>query len=160
MPPRLKLILAVSADGFLALGPTDDMKWTGPIDKGIFKLMTLVEQSDLEPVILFGRRTFEQMPKLAGRQIDFISRSGEGTFASRTLRIMANIHPTAWLGGGADVALSALQEGLVGQAFIFHSSEAILGGGIPFGPIRALLPQAPLTRVKFPGGPTVEVFRL
>lgn len=38
----LKLIMAVSADGFVSNGPDDHMDWTGPDDKKAFRLLTSV----------------------------------------------------------------------------------------------------------------------
>lgn len=131
MATKLRLIMAVSSDGFVAKGPKDDMRWTGRMDKRVFQLLTSVE-----PTLLLGRTTFEAMPNLPGREVICLSTSG------LTLEEAAADYPGAWLGGGPTVALKALELGLVGQAFI-HWVDAEIGEGIPFEPIRQLLPKTP-----------------
>jgi dihydrofolate reductase len=117
---RLKLIMAVSADGLLARGPEDDMSWTGGDDKAAFRLMTMSGG-----VLGVGSRTYDRLPRLPGRTVVRIS-SQE---ASVTLGKFAYAHPDAWLLGGPTVALSALQSGLVGEAHLCRSPVA-LGSGI------------------------------
>ena len=60
----LRLIMAVSADGYLASGLNDDMSWTGQLDKTIFKLLTSVGG-----VVGAGHNTFWQLPHLSGRRL-------------------------------------------------------------------------------------------
>lgn len=148
--PGLKLILAVSDDGFLASGPRDDMRWTGFTDKQIFRLLTYSH-----PVMLVGRATAAVMPKLPHRQLVPLSRSpADGML----LADAARIHPNAWLIGGPTVALEALEAGLVDLTYLCRSS-AMLGGGIPFKPLRDLLPKSPFATVVMDLTSTVEVFR-
>ena len=64
----LKLVMAVSKDGFVSLGTNDDMLWTGPDDKRAFRLLTSVGG-----VLGAGRRTFEQLPRLKGRRVICLS---------------------------------------------------------------------------------------
>lgn len=115
----MRLLLAVSADGYLALGPEDDMKWTGPIDKAVFRLLTLSDGND---TLYAGSRTFD--PVTAAAHSDRHS----------------------WLIGGAEVALEALRQGLIDRAFICIS-PAVLGSGIPFQPLARYLP-APAHTIK------------
>lgn len=56
----MNLLLAVSKDGFLCKGPDDDMKWTGPLDKFAFKLLTMSSDQPL----LAGSTTYNMMTKL------------------------------------------------------------------------------------------------
>lgn len=138
----LKLILAVSADGFLATGPDDDMRWTGKTDKRVFRLLTSVGA-----VCGAGRTTWEQMPKLPGRRLVPLSRTAEksairlspassGMPADDSIQIeecmtlgrFAHLHPEGWLIGGPTVAMEALGIGLVDQAFLCRSTSYIHGG--------------------------------
>ncbi len=115
----LKLIMAVSADGFVARGPTDDMTWTGSTDKRVFRLLTSVGG-----VLGAGRRTFEQLPRLEGRTVVLLSRNG------MALNDFCRLYPDAWLIGGQEVALEALQLNLVDQAFLCNSREVFLCSGV------------------------------
>ncbi len=127
----MRLLLAVSADGFLAKGPDDDMRWTGPVDKAIFRLLTLSNGND---VLLAGSRTFDQMPKLPGRQMERLSRDG------MTLEMAAGRWPDAWLIGGPTVAVEALKLGLVSRAFMCISPVE-LGDGIDAQELSRYLPH-------------------
>lgn len=130
---KLKLLMAVSSDGFVARSADDDMRWTGPADKFLFKLLTT---SSGNGVLLAGRTTAEQMPALPYRQLVALSRNGCGAL---TLEQASHFYGEAWLIGGPTVALAALQAGLVNRAYISRV-PAVLGGGLPFGPIQELLP--------------------
>jgi dihydrofolate reductase len=118
----LKLVMAVSADGFVARGPTDDMTWTGSTDKRVFRLLTSVGG-----VLGAGRRTFEQLPKLEGRAVHMLTRDQS---AGLTLEEFTSRYPDAWLIGGQGVALEALRSRLLDQAFLCRSREAFLRFGI------------------------------
>jgi dihydrofolate reductase len=138
----LKLLLAVSADGFLAKGPNDDMKWTGPADKAVFRLLTLTGG-----VLLAGRQTAQQLPPLPGRKVVALSRQHH---LGLTLREAYWSTPQAWLIGGPSVAAEALRENMVERAFLCRT-DAILGEGIPIGPLAALLPEVCTYRQKVAG---------
>lgn len=127
----MKLILAVSYDGFLATGPDDDMKWTGHTDKLIFKMLTLSGGP-----LLVGSRTAAAMPKrLPGRQLMTLSTNAQKGI---TLAEAAWAHRDAWLIGGGVVALEALKAGYVERAYICNSKTALVEG-IPAAPVIALL---------------------
>lgn len=61
----MKAILAVSEDGYVARGPSDDMKWTGSLDKGFFKMYTMQKDA----ILLAGTTTYKSLPTLEGRTI-------------------------------------------------------------------------------------------
>ena len=134
----MRLLLASSANGYLARGPEDDMKWTGPIDKAIFRLLTLSNAND---TLLAGSRTFDQMPKLPGRKMERLS--GDGL----TLDLASRLYPDAWLIGGPTVALQALKLGLVRRAFICVSPVE-LEEGMHATEIERLLPNEPAYTIK------------
>lgn len=115
----LKLIMAVSADGFVARGPYDDMSWTGSTDKRVFRLLTAVEG-----ILGAGRRTFEQLPLLEGRTVVPLSRSG------LTLDEFSTRYSNAWLIGGQEIALEALHCGKLDQVFLCRSRDVFLMHGI------------------------------
>jgi dihydrofolate reductase len=120
----MRLILAVSADGFLATGPDDDMSWTGPDDKAAFRLLTSVGG-----VYGAGSTTFDQMPALPGRRGYRITRNPGSARAplesSMTLGRFAHAFPDAWLLGGPTVALEALRTGMVDQVYLCRTDRAL-----------------------------------
>lgn len=145
----LKLIMAISKDGFVSLGPDDDMLWTGPDDKRAFRLLTSVGG-----VLGAGRRTFENLPRLKGRRVICLStrRGFIENVAARearqlpfldgpipddaayeemlTLGQFAYRYPDAWLIGGQTVALEALSLGLVDQVFLCHAPIELHRSGL------------------------------
>jgi dihydrofolate reductase len=143
-----KLLLAVSADGFLARGPDDDMRWTGRDDKAVFRLLTLTGKGP----VLVGRKTAELLPALPGRTVHAISRGPKGI----TLQEASWAHRDAWLLGGPSVAREALEANLVELAVICQS-PAVLGDGIPFKPLKDLLPGV-CTYRQLIGGIYVDIY--
>lgn len=124
----MKLIMAVSADGYVAKGPTDDMSWTGRADKHAFRLLTSVGG-----VCAAGSRTFDQMPKLPGRELIRLTRHAPPNFddsSSMTLGRFAYLHPSGWLLGGPTVAQEAFELGMVDEAFFSVAEGVKLDGGI------------------------------
>lgn len=122
----LNLIMAVSADGFMAKGVQDDMSWTGPTDKKLFRLLTY-----LGPVKTLGAgsTTTAQMPFLRNRPIVSLSRA-PGKAQELTLEQFAATYPGAWLLGGPTVARKAFNKGLLHRVVLCRSKVA-LGDGIP-----------------------------
>jgi dihydrofolate reductase len=132
---KLNLLMAVSADGFVARGPSDDMRWTGAEDKALFKALTLSSPHPL----LVGRRTHAQMPALADRELVPLS---SDPALGITLDRAAELYPGAWLIGGPEVARAALQAGLVG--LVYESRvKAKLKEGLPWRPIEKFLQVHP-----------------
>jgi dihydrofolate reductase len=114
----LKVIMAVSADGYVSRGPADDMRWTGKKDKAIFKLLTMTGGE-----LGVGRRTAAHMPpSLPGRTLHVLSHSGavlDGVRAPpmRLGEFVAK-YPGAWLIGGQTIVLEALELGLVDEVHL------------------------------------------
>lgn len=150
----MKLLLAASRDGYLARGPDDDMRWTGPSDKAAFRLLSL---SDGQP-LLAGSRTFDQMPKLPGRELLRLSRepASFGKHPRLDLHVAAGCFPEAWLIGGPTVAEQALDRGLISRAFICVA-DVDLWSGMPLEPVSRYLPRKACHTVKLPGC-TVKVY--
>ncbi len=123
----MRLLLAMSADGYLCSGPDDDMGWTGPTDKKLFRMLTSVGE-----VCAVGMTTYRFMPALDGRLLIPLSRGGY------TLKRLQEEHPDAWLLGGPTVAKAALDAGLVTEAHI-NEINHYLGDGVP---MRMLQDQA------------------
>lgn len=141
----MRLLLASSADGYLARGPEDDMKWTGPVDKAVFRLLTLSSTD----VLLAGSRTFDQMPKLPGRTMLRLSREAKpfGKHPRFDLDVAATCFEDPWLIGGPTVAVEALKRGLVRRAFICVSPVSI-GEGIHAAELEGYLPADPAYTIK------------
>lgn len=137
----LKLIMAVSADGYLARGPSDDMAWTGGADKAVFRLLTSVGAD-----CAAGRRTWEQMPDLPHRRLvpltrqegRLVHKASDATGArpelSMCLGSFAHAHPNGWLLGGPSVAYEALDVGLVDQVYLCRSPAVLHGEQPAFRP--------------------------
>ena len=111
--------MACSADGFLARGPDDDMTWTGPADKRVFRVLTGVGG-----MCAVGTRTWELMPSLEGRQVIPISQNGY------TLARLWDEHPDTWLLGGPTVARAALRLGLVSEFHLCRIMDQYLRRGV------------------------------
>ncbi len=140
----MKLILAVSQDGFLARGPDDNMTWTGPLDKFAFKLLTL---SDGLPLYA-GSATFDSLPPLKGRKVYRLSQ--DGSPESMSLEQAWTNNENAWLIGGPAIAEKALHAGYVDRVFLCVVPED-LGSGIEVAPLRRFMPQEPIMSVKYDG---------
>lgn len=135
----MRLLLAVSSDGFLARGAEDDMRWTGAFDKAVFRLLTLAESEDDVPVLV-GTTTFHQLPRLPGRRVIQVSTRPTST-DSVTLAEAAELWPRAWIVGGPATATAALKLELISRAFI-SVSPSVLGEGISMESIAKLLPAS------------------
>jgi dihydrofolate reductase len=97
----MKLIMAVSADGYVARSDHDDMRWLGADDKALFRVLTSVGGE-----CFVGARSYALMPQhLVGRTVRPLSRGSGGTPLEH-LRYEA--FSGSWLLGGQEVALKAL----------------------------------------------------
>ncbi|ADK73416.1 dihydrofolate reductase [Roseobacter phage RDJL Phi 1] len=109
----MRLILGVSADGFLAREKNDRMDWLGPTDKAVFRILTGVGG-----VCGVGARSAACMPpNLHGRDMVILSRNG------RRLEDFAYSHPDGWLLGGPTLAMAALEQDLLSEVHICRSSR-------------------------------------
>lgn len=117
----MKLIMAVSKDGYVARTENDTMAWTGKTDKQVFRLLTCVGGT-----IACGSKTWEMMPrKLAGRHMIRLSTkpyNADCPFV-QDLKWYNQAQPNGWLIGGLHVATEALMMDLVDQAFICRSDR-------------------------------------
>ncbi|AKQ75802.1 dihydrofolate reductase [Roseobacter phage RDJL Phi 2] len=112
----MRLILGVSADGYLAREKNDRMDWLGPTDKQVFRILTGVGS-----VCGVSAKSAALMPKtLPGRQMQIISRSGDDCM---TLVEFANRHQDGWLLGGPTLAMAALEMDLLAEVHICRSSR-------------------------------------
>ncbi|QDP53515.1 MAG: hypothetical protein GOVbin4933_61 [Prokaryotic dsDNA virus sp.] len=112
--------MAVSGNGFVATGPNDDMSWTGPIDKAVFKLLT--STSD---VLAVSSKSLEMMPEnLPGRGKLY----GLSTDPRKGVQLedFAALFPDAWLLGGQELALYAMKNGFVDRAYICRAIQTML----------------------------------
>lgn len=116
----MKLIMAVSGNGFVATGEDDDMSWTGPIDKAVFKLLT--STSD---VLAVSAKTLQYMPKeLPGRGKLY----GLSTDPRRgvDLESFAAMFPDAMLLGGQELGLYAMKNGFVDKVYLCRAMTTML----------------------------------
>lgn len=141
----MKLIMALSADGFLCRSENDPMNWLPAIDKRIFRVITGVGG-----ICAAGRKTCEVMPlELTGRRLLSLSRDGF------TLDHLAGLYPDAWLLGGQTVALQAFLSGYIHEVHLCWS-DVILHQGVH--EIFLAFLKTPAMRTRF-DGITVEVYR-
>ncbi len=121
MPRPLRVVMAVSADGFVSRDPDDDMSWTGEDDKRVFRLLTHVGG-----LLGAGSRTFGLMPRLGGRRVMCLSRSGRpGTLS---LHEFAGLRG-AWLIGGQETVMEAIDHDYVEELFLCQAMATCLGSG-------------------------------
>lgn len=115
----MRLIMVVSANGLVSLGPEDDMSWTTSLDRKLFRALTGVGG-----VIGVGRTTLASMPMaLPGRSLVELSRSGDhGTL---TLNEFYGMYPTAWLGGGMTIAVEAARSRMLREVHLCRLNHAI-----------------------------------
>ena len=122
----MKLVMAISADWFIAQSESDDMRWTGPSDKAAFKVLTGVGH---EPLAV-SWKTKQCMPDtLPGRDLYVLSTQrgrGDGDLVD-----YHSAYPDGWLIGGQTLAMVAKARGLLDEVHICQSSRR-LKGGIPF----------------------------
>ena len=116
----MRLIMAVSGNGFVAAGEDDDMLWTGPIDKAVFKLLT--STSD---ILAVSAKTLQYMPKTLpgrGKLYGLSTNPAKGV----ALEDFAAMFPDAWLLGGQELALYAMKNGFVDKAYICRAMSSML----------------------------------
>lgn len=103
----MQLVMAVSADGYVARGPSDTMGWLGAWDKKAFRLLTACGKG----VCVTSRETARLMPAyLEGRTLMTTSRHG---VSRRDLSYMSKRYPGCSLLGGQTLAMAALRQGLL-----------------------------------------------
>ncbi len=115
----MRLLMVVSADGFLCSGPADDMMWTGSMDKRLFRVLTGVGR-----VCAAGSTTRDIVRNLPGRTLFGLSRHGY------TLEDFAGDHPDGWLLGGLTVAVAALRAKLLDEVHLSWICDVKLGSGV------------------------------
>ena len=108
----MRLILGISRDGFLARTENDDMRWLGPIDKAIFRILT-----GINGTLIVSKKTAQNMPALEGRKLIPVSSS------EFSLEEAAAAFEDAWLIGGPTLALIALKGGLIHETILCVSDR-------------------------------------
>lgn len=142
----MKLILAVSQDGFLCMPGHDTMAWTHPVDKKIFRLLT---RSSFAP-LLAGQPTQDVMPVLP-IPVQVISREGV------TLGKAQELWPDAWLIGGPTLARAALDGKYVRKVYLVMS-PICLYEGVPVSKVKDAIPGAARREVIKVNPVMVEIF--
>ena len=117
---RLQQVLAVSADGYVAKGPDDDMRWTGPADKAVFRMLTFTGNAKLG----VSRRTGAMMPGLPGREVVTITRDPR-TKNEMTLEQFARHNHKGWLIGGQELCMAAMNASLLSDLWVVRNDRAL-----------------------------------
>lgn len=116
----MRLIMAVSNDGFVAKGPTDDMTWLGPHDKTAFRLLTVAGSG----VCGVSAKTRALMPLyLCGRLLVQIEREGF-TLSDFDHQYREDCS----LIGGQTLAIEAITAGLVDTIHLCRSDRKLRQG--------------------------------
>lgn len=115
----MRLLMAWSFDGFVARDRDDDMSWTGPEDKRLFRALTSVGGR-----CVVGRRTWELMPRIDGRELIPLSMDSEDSLWTLNNRHRGDV----WLLGGPTIAFHALQQRLVHEAHVCTIGGRLCGG--------------------------------
>ncbi len=145
----MKVIMGVSADGYTAKGPHDDMSWTPLLDRQIFRAMTLTGGGKL----VMGSNTYKSLVRI-GDRIGTNKDIHEATLPNRSkfvatmdskLRDDINLSGytdweaghadcamlewnDAWLIGGQTLVNSCLAQGVVTEVNLAYN-DVKLGGG-------------------------------
>lgn len=110
----MKLIMAVSADGYVARKKDDDMSWLGAADKAAFRILTASGGG----VVGVSHKTAVLMPdQLAGRSIVKLSRK------DYSLDDFRYESPDSWLAGGQELALQAFSHGYLTEVHLCRSDR-------------------------------------
>lgn len=160
----MKLVMAVSRDGFVSRGPNDDMSWLGPFDKAAFRIITGVGGN-----VATSRRTARLMPEtLKGRTIHTLSSQeaqidgcvGHTSKAWGSLGLFQKVFgETGWLIGGLTLALAASEEGWLSEIHLCRS-DRMCWEGTPFNKdLMDLSPRLSYRMKTRIGDTTVEVYR-
>lgn len=109
----MKIIVAV--DENFGIGKDGKLPWNIPLELELFKKKTL------NSPIVFGRKTYENLPKLKDRNVFILTKNvsfepkhPEDTVVSN-LYFMGTNPDETWVGGGREVYKQALQDGLVDE---------------------------------------------
>lgn len=125
----MRLIMAVSADGYFCRTELDDMRWLGPTDKAVFRMLTGVGR-----VLGVGYQSYLSMPsELDGRKLLPLSaQQGKGWGC---LAQFERAYPDGWLLGGPTLAKVAFFDDLLTEVhlcksnrFAFPTVQAIKNG--------------------------------
>ena len=111
----MRLVMGVSADGFVSKGPKDKMEWLGLNDKKAFQLLTVAGSG----VCGGSARTLNLMPMhLKGRQLVRITRTNFclEAFAQR-------YGPDCTLLGGQTLAIAAFEKDLISAVHLCRSDR-------------------------------------
>ena len=117
----MRLLMAISADGFVAKSDQDSMTWLGPLDKHIFRILSAVGG-----VCGIGRKSMACITTplpWPGRTLIPLSLHG-GT----TLTEFYHKYPDAWLLGGQILALQAFELGYLSEVHLCRSTIKIGSG--------------------------------
>lgn len=122
----MRLLMAITADGFVSRGPRDDMSWTGPLDKRLFRILTSVGGR-----VYAGSTTYELMRgsrhvpayTLEGRRLFRVTRNPTDKAVEASL---ADIPSDGWLIGGPTIAYAAMDALMVEEV---HLNRIIDVGG-------------------------------
>lgn len=126
----MRLILGVSADGYLARGPNDDMRWLGPMDKKVFRVLT-----GIDGLLVVSKKTAEAMPsELPGRRLFPVSSSDPNLPDLEEAFLKYGSY--AWLIGGPSLALLALKEGYIHETVLCVSDRLAFSGPVLSGAIK------------------------
>ncbi|UFK26695.1 dihydrofolate reductase [Roseobacter phage RDJL6] len=137
----MKLVMAVSADGYLAREKNDKMNWLGATDKAVFRILTGVGGH-----CATSAKTAECMPKtLQGRDLTVLSTKG------MTLKTFAEWKPDGWLLGGPSLALQALELDLLTEVHICRSNRYAFPDCMAAGSIPDVVTRFLKDHQRFPG---------
>lgn len=114
---RLRVILAVSGNGYTSAGLQDRMDWTSHTDKALFRVMTLTGTR----LLGLSKRTQQLMPiELPMRTLIPLSRRGV------TVEQFAKHYPGSWLIGGQTLVMNAIRLNLVDEVHLSWSTKSVV----------------------------------
>lgn len=135
----VNLIVASTTQGVIGVG--DKLPWRYSEDLRWFKKQTM------GGVLIVGRKTYEGLPSLPGREVIVVSRNHEYdapilTFSVKgALEAAYNLFPdrSVWIAGGGQVYASALSMGIVDRIVYTEVPDLIPPGqAVVFWPLEVL----------------------
>jgi len=107
----------VAVDKNFGIGKNNSLPWRIPSELRIFKEKTM------NNVVVFGRKTFESLPKLKNRICYSLSRSNKELTLENILSVYSDKLVKVFVGGGSEIYRSAFESGLVKKVHMSMINE-------------------------------------
>lgn len=148
----MKALFVESYNGFLAKNASDDLRWSGSMDKKIFRLLTSFGSG----VCVCSKHTYELLPQ---KMLDDPARKyivAEKT-GSKSLPALNQVYPDAVLIGGPAFIKVAYNMSVLDTIVVTTTKQGIIGDPKYKNPLSAVL-RHPVTQIDF-GDIIVRIYK-